>query len=93
MRFEFSTAARIIFGPGACAEVPSLAHALGQKAFIFTDSPARASGLIAGLSEQGISTSILKINHEPDIDSVLMAMRIFIAWFLGNHFASSYVSP
>lgn len=77
MRFEFSTANRILFGPGTCADVPSLAHDLGQKAFLFTDSPERASGLIANLYDNGISTNILKIKNEPDINSVLMAMRIF----------------
>ena len=77
MRFEFSTANRIIFGAGTCAEVPSLARALGRKALVFTDSPERVAPLIVGLSEKGISTNIFEVKNEPDINSVIMAMRIF----------------
>jgi alcohol dehydrogenase class IV len=78
VRFEFSTANRIIFGAGTCAEVPSLARALGQKAFIFTDSPERVSPLILKLLGQGISTDTFQVRNEPDINLVIMAMRMLI---------------
>lgn len=76
MRFEFSTAKRIIFGAGTCAEVPSLARAFGRKALVFTDSTERVTPLIVGLSQQGISTDIFEVKNEPDINLVIMAMRI-----------------
>ena len=78
MRFEFSTASRIIFGSGTCAEVPSLARRFGKKAFVFTDSTERASDLLVGLSKEDITVDIFKIEHEPDINGVVMAMRIFL---------------
>jgi len=78
LRFEFSTANRIIFGPGTCSEVPSLVRTLGHKALVFTDSPERASPLIEGLSKEGVETVIFKVDHEPDINNVIMAMRILV---------------
>jgi alcohol dehydrogenase YqhD (iron-dependent ADH family) len=36
MRFEFASAARIIFGPGAVREVARAARALGQRALLVT---------------------------------------------------------
>ena len=32
MRFEFTTAAKILFGPGTAREVPALAHSMGRRA-------------------------------------------------------------
>ena len=47
MRFEFATATRIVFGPGACRDAGSLAAELGNRPLIVTgNSPARAAGLL-----------------------------------------------
>ena len=61
MRFEFTTANRILFGAGTCNEAPALAASLGSKAFIVTDSRERIEKLIIGLSEEGISSNIFII--------------------------------
>ena len=36
MRFEFSTATQIIFGPGSIKEAGSLAAKMGRRAFLIT---------------------------------------------------------
>jgi alcohol dehydrogenase class IV len=44
MRFEFATAARIVFGEGVLAEVPAAAREFGARPFLVTGrSPARAA--------------------------------------------------
>jgi alcohol dehydrogenase class IV len=66
MHFEFSTASRIIFGPGKVKEVPPLAARMGKRALVMTGSDSRrASGLIEGLQNQGISTAVFRIISEP----------------------------
>ena len=48
MRFEFATAARIVFGEGTLAEVPAAAASLGRRALLVTGaSPDRAAPLAA----------------------------------------------
>jgi alcohol dehydrogenase class IV len=36
VRFEFATAGRIVFGPGAVAELPAAARGLGTRALVVT---------------------------------------------------------
>ena len=45
MRFEFASAARIIFGPGTVAQIGALARELGRRALVTT-------GLIPAQSER-----------------------------------------
>jgi alcohol dehydrogenase class IV len=77
MTFEFATANRILFGPGISAEIPALARTLGNSVLILTDSKIRARLLIKGLSKIKISSFILKVEKEPDINLVIMAMRMY----------------
>ena len=75
MRFEFATSNRIIFGPGVISEVPALAVTLGQRVFIVTDSLERSMGLRDGLVALGVAVEFFLVKKEPDLDSVLMAIR------------------
>jgi alcohol dehydrogenase class IV len=75
LRFEFATASRIIFGPGSSASVPSLAARFGIRAFVITDSANRAAKLISGLIAEDIHPVLFEIKKEPDIDTLILAIR------------------
>ena len=50
MRFEFSTAARIIFGPGTVAQIGALARELGRRALVTTGlDPAHSERILVAL--------------------------------------------
>ena len=76
MHFEFSTSSRILFGPGTCSEVPVLAASFGRHAFLVADSRERCSVLLAGLTANGFVVDFFLVRDEPNMDCVLMAMRI-----------------
>ncbi len=66
MRFEFATAARIVFGPGAIKEIGGQAKALGSRALVVTGKTAsRAEGLRAGLAAAGVSSTVFALAGEP----------------------------
>jgi alcohol dehydrogenase class IV len=63
MRFEFATAARIIFGPGTVREVAPAAKAMGERPLLVTGrSPERATALLAGVP--------FSVAGEPTVDLV-----------------------
>jgi alcohol dehydrogenase class IV len=69
--FEFSTASRIVFGPGAAAQVAPIARDLGGKALVVTGrSPERAEPIVAALRESGVDVQSFAIAGEPDIITV-----------------------
>ena len=70
MRFEFSTAGRIIFGPGRIKEIGALARSFGQRAFVVVDSLERSSQLLELLREEGASPFAHPGSGEPTIASV-----------------------
>jgi len=66
MSFEFSTANRIIFGPGALGRVASLAAPMGKAALVVTGSKAdRAEPLLQQLKQTGITTTVFPVAAEP----------------------------
>ena len=70
MRFEFATATRILFGPGAVAEVPPAAAALGRRALLVTGSDVeRSAPLRERLSASGIATVPVAVAGEPTVDT------------------------
>ena len=74
MRFEFATAARIIFGIGSMKEAGGHAAQMGRHAFVVTGrSAARAAALIDGLEEKGVQCSQFSIAEEPTTDLALAA--------------------
>ncbi len=72
MRFEFATAARIIFGEGTLAEVGTLAAGLGRRALVVTGrTPERAAPLLARLAGAGVACETFAVAHEPTVDLAL----------------------
>jgi alcohol dehydrogenase class IV len=71
MRFEFATAARIVFGEGTAAMLPELARTLGAHALVVTGtSKERAAWLVAALQAE---TFI--VPGEPTVDVVREGAR------------------
>ena len=76
MRFEFATATRIVFGPGAVREIAPAAQALGRRALIVTGrSTERAAGLVANLAAAGVSCAPFSVSEEPSIELVRQGQR------------------
>ncbi|MBF0474780.1 MAG: iron-containing alcohol dehydrogenase, partial [Deltaproteobacteria bacterium] len=72
MRFEFATAARIIFGPGAIKDAAPLARDWGDKALVVTGSSGEpADPLLDALKSHGISVTAYHVSGEPTTDTVL----------------------
>jgi len=69
VRFEFATAARIVFGPGTVREVPAAAAEMGRRALVVT----RAS---ADASRMGITGELFPIQGEPTVDLIRRGTRL-----------------
>lgn len=66
MRFEFATATRIIFGPGAIREVASLSAEMGKRACVVTGHTIeRAKSLLEQFKKQGIGYVTFNVVGEP----------------------------
>jgi alcohol dehydrogenase class IV len=77
MRFEFSTAGRIIFGPGTLTEIHSALRELDvRRLFIVhgADS-ARATPLVEIAQEAGITCTLFSVPCEPTTDLVTEGVR------------------
>jgi alcohol dehydrogenase class IV len=71
MRFEFATAARIVFGAGAVREVAPAARAMGSRALLVTGrSPARTASMRDGLEAAGVPCTAFRAEGEPTVDFV-----------------------
>jgi len=71
MRFEFSTATRIIFGPGTAQELASAAAALGRQALLVVGkSAARTDSVAKDLETAGIRVTRYQIRGEPTVELV-----------------------
>ena len=71
MQFEFATAGRIIFRPGAIADLPNIAREFGTRALLVTGrNTVRAAPLSADLQHSGIESSIFAVETEPTLDIV-----------------------
>jgi alcohol dehydrogenase class IV len=76
MRFEFATAARIVFGPGTLRDVGSIAGPLGRRALLVTGrEPGRAARLAALLAAEGVSTERFAVPGEPTTSLILEGIR------------------
>ncbi len=66
MRFEFATAARIVFGEGTAATLPELSRTFGARPLVVTGaSRERAASLVSALSAESFAVS-----GEPTVDLV-----------------------
>ena len=71
MRFEFATAARIVFGAGTLREVGPIAAEFGRRAFVVTGRDvARVAPLLSFLSEAEIESETFSVAGEPTIELV-----------------------
>jgi alcohol dehydrogenase class IV len=70
-RFEFATAARILFGEGTLAEVAPAAAALGRRALVVTGTPPElAEPLVTALAAAGVSPVPFPVSGEPTVGLV-----------------------
>lgn len=77
MRFDFTTANRIVFGPGVLREAPTYAATFGQRALIVTGSqPARAQPLLDLLTAAGIDCVTFPVAKEPDVTVVQAGVEL-----------------
>jgi alcohol dehydrogenase class IV len=68
MRFDFATAARILFGEGIVREVPAAARAMGTRALVVTGAnPGRAAPLIASFAAAGLDCLPFSVPGEPTV--------------------------
>jgi alcohol dehydrogenase class IV len=69
MQFEFATTSRILFRPGAVADLPNIAREFGTRALLVTGrNTTRAAPLAAELQHAGIESSIFAVETEPTLD-------------------------
>lgn len=67
-RFEFATAARILFGTGQVAQAGPETRALANCALVVTGrNPDRAAPLLRSLAEAGVASESFPIAGEPDL--------------------------
>ena len=69
MRFEFATAARILFGAGTLRQVGPIAAEMGSRALVVTGRTTdRAAPLLEVLAAQGIDAVSFPVGREPTIE-------------------------
>src|SRR5579872_3400034 len=71
MRFEFATAARIVFGTGSIRDVAPAAAGLGRRALVVTGaSGERATPLIHDLETKGVACVRFAVAGEPTLELI-----------------------
>jgi alcohol dehydrogenase class IV len=71
MRFEFTTATRIIFGAGTLREAGAAAKEFGQRALVVTGRDAkRAVPLLKILREAGVGAVTFSVTGEPELSTI-----------------------
>ena len=77
MKFEFATATRIIYGPGALSEAGAAARSMGRRVLVVTGSAAeRAQRLLEILAAQKVQTSLFQVAGEPTTNLVLQGLQV-----------------
>ena len=76
MRFEFATAARILFGPGTVREAGPVARSFGERALVVTGkSSQRAARLTEQCHAAAVSVSEFHVSGEPTVASVVAGLE------------------
>lgn len=71
MNFEFTTAARIVFGAGTIPQFGANVKSYGRHALVVTGhNPQRAQKMIANLAASDIATTVFLVAGEPEIATV-----------------------
>ena len=69
--FDFATATRIIFGPGALRQAGALAKDFGRRALVVTGREAsRAAPLLDDLRRNGVEAAAFPTHGEPELETV-----------------------
>lgn len=77
MQFEFATATRIIFGPGAVEKVPFIAGQMGRRALVVIGQDARRTqSLQEQLVERGIRVTQFQVPGEPTVELVTKGVEL-----------------
>jgi alcohol dehydrogenase class IV len=76
MRFEFATAARIVFGAGSVNDAGTIAKEFGRRALVVTGRDSRrAERLLSNLKSTGVNVTIFSVAGEPDLETVARATK------------------
>ncbi len=71
MRFEFSTAGRIVFGPGVAEQIPDLVAGCGPRAFlVLGGTPDRLRRVIDQIAARGVACESFRVSGEPTTEIV-----------------------
>jgi alcohol dehydrogenase class IV len=71
MRFEFTTATKIIFGAGTLREAGAAAREFGQRALVVTGRDAKRAGpLLKILHEAGVGAATFSVAGEPELCTI-----------------------
>ncbi len=69
--FDFATASRILFRPGAAADLPKIVREFGDRALIVSGrNPDRCEPFAAAMHDAGIEVSLFGIDGEPTVEAV-----------------------
>ncbi len=75
MRFEFSTAHRIVFGPGVAEQIPDLVAGHGTRAFfVLGGTPERSARIVEQMASRGVARESFRVSGEPTTELVRAAV-------------------
>ncbi len=75
MKFEFSTARRIVFGPGAAEQIPSLVAGYGKRAFLVIGSKAdRLAAVLEAIAARSVAVAVFNVAGEPTTEMAQAAV-------------------
>lgn len=75
MKFEFSTARRIVFGPGAAEQLPALVAGYGKRAFLVLGSKAdRLAATLDAVGSRNVATTVFNVVGEPTVEMAQAAV-------------------
>ncbi len=76
MRFEFATAARILFGAGTLTETAAAASETGTHVLLVVGKSARRAGrLIDSLTGSGLPVKLFHVENEPAVETALAGVE------------------
>jgi len=75
MKFEFSTARRIVFGQGVAEQIPGLVAGYGKRAFLVIGSKAdRLAGTLDAITSRGVALTVFNVAGEPTVEMAQSAV-------------------
>lgn len=75
MKFEFATAARIVFGAGSVSQVPQAAKVLGNRVFLVTGkTPQRWASVLADFRDAELACETFSVCGEPTVSMAAAAV-------------------